>query len=47
MRLIQQGAVTWGDQKITDSKASINVTVAGTLLKVGKRNWAQVCAEIK
>ena len=47
MRLIQQGAVTWGDQKITDPKASINVTVAGTLLKVGKRNWARVCAEIK
>jgi tyrosyl-tRNA synthetase len=46
MRLIQQGAVTWGDQKITDSKASVNLSVAGTLLKVGKRNWAQVCAAI-
>ena len=47
MRLIQQGAVAWGDRKITDAKASVNITVAGTLLKVGKRNWAQVCAEIK
>ena len=47
MRLIQQGAVTWGDQKITDPKASVPITVAGTLMKVGKRNWAQVCAELK
>jgi len=45
MRLIQQGAVLWGDQKITDPKAAVNLTATGTLLKVGKRNWAQVCAE--
>jgi len=47
MRLIQQGAVTWGDRKITDPKAGVNLTAAGTLMKVGKRNWAQVCAEVK
>jgi tyrosyl-tRNA synthetase len=47
MRLIQQGAVTWGDRKITDPKAGVNLTAAGTLMKVGKRNWAQVCAELK
>ena len=45
MRLIQQGAVWWDDKKITDPKAAVKLTTAGTLLKVGKRNWAQVCAE--
>ena len=47
MRLIQQGAVWWDDKKITDPKAAVKLTTAGTLLKVGKRNWAQVCAEFK
>ena len=47
MRLIQQGAVWWDDKKITDPKAVVKLTTAGTLLKVGKRNWAQVCAEFK
>jgi len=47
MRLIRQGAVLWDDRRITDPKAGINLTAAGTLLKVGKRQWAQVCAELK
>jgi len=42
MRLIQQGAVYWNDDRITDQKAVVRLTTAGTLLKAGKRNWARV-----
>jgi len=45
MRLIRQGAVTWNDQKIADPKAAVTVAAAGSILKVGKRQWARVCAE--
>ena len=46
-RLIEQGAVTWGDRKITDPKASVVLAAAGTLVRVGKLNWAEVYPEIK
>jgi tyrosyl-tRNA synthetase len=46
-RLIEQGAVAWGDQKITDPKASVVLSPAGTLVRVGKLNWAEVYPEIK
>ena len=46
-RLIEQGAVTWGDRKITDPKASVALSTAGTLVRVGKLNWAEVYPEIK
>jgi tyrosyl-tRNA synthetase len=46
-RLIEQGAVTWGDRKITDPKAAVVLAAAGTLVHVGKLNWAEVYPEIK
>ncbi|MCX5656314.1 MAG: tyrosine--tRNA ligase, partial [Planctomycetota bacterium] len=46
-RLIEQGAVVWGEQKITDPKASVALSTAGTLVRVGKRNWAEVYPEIR
>ena len=46
-RLIEQGAVTWGDRKITDPKASVVLAAAGTLVRVGKLKWAEVYPEIK
>ncbi|MCX5674313.1 MAG: tyrosine--tRNA ligase [Planctomycetota bacterium] len=46
-RLIEQGAVTWGDRKITDPKASVVLAAVGTLVRVGKLNWAEVYPEIK
>ena len=46
-RLIEQGAVTWGDRKITDPKASVVLAAAGTLVRVGKLNWAEVYPQVK
>ncbi len=41
-RLIQQGAVTWGDDKITDVGATVKVPDQPTVLKVGKRRVCRV-----
>lgn len=41
-RLIKQGAVTFGDQKINDPTAEVQLGDEPTLLKVGKRRVCQV-----
>jgi len=40
-RLVQQGAVTWDGEKITDPNAMIQVS-AEHVLKAGKRNWGRI-----
>ena len=40
-RLVQQGAVTWDGEKITDPNAVIQIAEEH-VLKVGKRNWGKI-----
>ena len=42
-RLIENGAVTFADQKITDPKAKLNIT-SEHILKCGKRNFVKLIA---
>ena len=43
MRLIRQGAVWLDDEQITDPKATIDPeSASGSILRVGKRKWAQL-----
>jgi tyrosyl-tRNA synthetase len=43
-RLIQQGAVSWGDAKVSDVAAVITIPAEPMVLKVGKR---RVCRVVK
>jgi tyrosyl-tRNA synthetase len=42
-RLIQGGAVKWEGEKVSDVKASVELTKEGMLLQVGKRNFRKIC----
>jgi tyrosyl-tRNA synthetase len=45
-RLLEQGAVSWNNQKITDSKAELDLSQASTyILRVGKRHFVKVIVE--
>lgn len=42
-RLLEQGAVTWNNQKITDAKAELDLSQASSyILRVGKRHFVKV-----
>jgi tyrosyl-tRNA synthetase len=42
-RLLEQGAVSWNNQKITDAKAELDLSQASTyILRVGKRHFVKV-----
>jgi tyrosyl-tRNA synthetase len=42
-RLLEQGAVTWNNQKITDAKAELDLSHASSyILRVGKRHFVKV-----
>ena len=45
-RMIQQGAVKWNDEKITDVEASITVTDQASVLQIGKRKFCEVASVI-
>jgi tyrosyl-tRNA synthetase len=45
-RLLEQGAVSWNNQKLTDSKAELDLSQASTyILRVGKRHFVKVIVE--
>ena len=45
-RLLEQGAVSWNNQKVTDSKAELDLSQASTyILRVGKRHFVKVIVE--
>ena len=46
IRLIEQGAVSWNDQKVTDSKAELDLSQPSSyILRVGKRRFVKVTVE--
>jgi len=45
-RLLEQGAVSWNNQKMTDPKAELDLSQASTyILRVGKRHFVKVIIE--
>jgi tyrosyl-tRNA synthetase len=45
-RLLEQGAVSWNNQKVTDSKAELDLSQGSTyILRVGKRHFVKVIVE--
>jgi tyrosyl-tRNA synthetase len=46
IRLMEQGAVSWNDQKVTDSKAELDLSQPSSyILRVGKRRFVKVIVE--